>query len=211
MLAAAAEHDPGENADDIEMIVVIPCLTAKVQRNQDNQFDGDRFGETLQQREADNAEIVALDRHEARHIHDRNARFDDDFGIAAGCVDDINRHWSAEQRARSRARSFGARAKAPHTSAGAAARSSRPVLFVWRCTIETLATSTGLNIAAASPAASSARVRRIQVPRLQVWRRLRLHGTRSISECGRTRARQLAAPRDIAAPSGLGREHRSIP
>ena len=26
MLAAAAEHDPGENADDIEMIVVIPCL-----------------------------------------------------------------------------------------------------------------------------------------------------------------------------------------
>ena len=91
---------------------------------------------------------------------------------------------------RSRARSFGARAMAPRTSAGAAARSSRPVLFVRRCTIETLAASTGLNIAPASLAASSARVRRIQVPRPQVWRRLRLHGTRSISECARTRARQ---------------------
>ena len=91
---------------------------------------------------------------------------------------------------RSRARSFGARAKAPRTSAGAAARSSPPVLFVRRCTIETLAASTGLNIAAASLAASSARVRRIRVPRPQVWRRLRLHGTRSISECARTRARQ---------------------
>ena len=172
MLAAAAEHDHGDNADDIEIIVVIPWLTAKVQRNQDDQFDGDRFGETLHRRESDSAEIVALD------------RFDDDFGIAAGCVDDINRHWSADQRARSRARSFGARAKAPRTSAGAAARSSPPVLLVRRCTIETLAASTGLNIAAASLAASSARVRRIQV------RRLRTHGTRSISECARTRARQ---------------------
>ena len=190
MLAAAAEHDHGDNAGDIEIIVVIPWLTAKVQRNQDDQFDGDRFGETLQRREADNAEIVALDRHEARHIHDRNARFDDDFEIAAGCVDDINRHWSAEQHAQSRARSFGARAKAPRTSAGAAARSSPPVLLVRRCTIETLAASTGLNIAPASLAASSARVRRIQVPRPQVRRRLRLHGTRSISECARTRARQ---------------------
>ena len=98
MLAAAAEHDHGDNAGDIEIIVVIPCLTAKVQRNQDNQFEGDRFGETLQRREADNAEIVALDRHEARHIHDRNARCDDDFEIATGCVDDINRHWSPDQR-----------------------------------------------------------------------------------------------------------------
>ena len=86
---AAAEHDHGDN----EKVVAIACRIEPDRERavqSGDQFDGDCFGETRQQHEADIAEVVALVRHEARLLHDRNARFDDDFESAPWCVDHIN-------------------------------------------------------------------------------------------------------------------------